>query len=229
MILKPDLCVKRRKEGFKPYDQICTLILSRGPETRRWHVATWGDSAAFTILADQADFSPAVLDAVPCLIAVVERESGDIVQLNRALEDVSGCSTAELSGRCWEEIIAPGDVDTMRAALLAPTGPVSGVETGLRTRSGEGRRVLWSLDSAGVTNDGTELVVLSGIDVTPELRTSGLFSQLMRTTAAPALVGTDVRGRVTLYNSAAEKMLGRSAASMIGRQFDVALFDAAEF
>jgi PAS domain S-box-containing protein len=82
------------------------------------------------------------------------------------------------------------------------------------------------VSSAGGGHDGSDLVVLSGIDVTPELRASGLFSQLVRTAATPALVATDLEGRVTLYNSAAERLLGFPAASMIGRVLDVGLFSS---
>ena len=192
-------------------------------------MGTGGNSALFPASAGETALSPAVLDAVPCLIAVVERDSGAVVHLNRAYEDVTGRSAGHLLGACWDELVEPADRATMRTALAGPGGPVSGVETGVRTENGEVRRVLWSVSAAGAGPEGSDLVVLSGIDVTPELRASGLFSQLMRTAATPALVATDLEGRVTLYNSAAERMLGFPAASMIGRKLDVGLFDPAEF
>ena len=117
----------------------------------------------------------------------------------------------------------------MRAAIAGPDGPALGFESTVICRSGERRRVLWSIAFAGDDSDATGQVVLSGIDITPTLRTSGLFSQVMRTAAAPALVGTDLRGRVTLYNAAAEALLGHPAASMLGQVLPLELFDPIEF
>jgi PAS domain S-box-containing protein len=191
-------------------------------------VVASGNSAVVSSLSARRDPVPAsLLDAVPCLIAVVDRDSGRLVEVNAALRELLGRCSARPRDTRWEELVAPEDVPLMDAVLVS-AGPVSGIETGLRTHDGESRRVLWSLSPAP-SDDGADLVVMSGVDVTPELHTTGLFSHLVRTAGAPALVGTDLCGRVTLYNSAAESMLGYPAASMIGKRLDIALFDPAEF
>lgn len=169
-----------------------------------------------------------VLDAIPCLILVIDRESGVMLQVNAALEAVTGQSRWALLGMCWEALFEPADQERVRAAFSWGDRPALGVETSILTRQGDRRRVLWSIAMPEKGSGAPAQVVLSGVDVTPELGASGLFSQLVRTSTAPALVGADLNGRVNLYNSVAERMLGYPAAHVIGRVFDIGLFEPAE-
>ena len=170
-----------------------------------------------------------VLDAVSCLVVVVEMDTGRVVSINAAVQTLTGRSHSDLVGSTWEELFEEADRENMRAAVAGPGALALGFETSLRTKDGGHRLVLWSVSGFGKALASPSHVVMSGIDVTPEVHTSGLFSQLIRTAAAPALVGTDLHGRVILYNSAAEKMLGYPASAMVGRRLDRALFDPAEF
>ena len=170
----------------------------------------------------------AVLDAVPCLILAIDLADGTVHEVNAAFAAVLGRERTEVVGRRWEQLFETDDQETLRAALAVPGRPALGAETSLRACHGERRRVLWSIGAASPGSHGEGLVVLSGIDVTPELRTSGLFSQLVRTTTAPALIGTDLHGRVNLYNTAAERMLGYPAHTVLGRVLDIEIFDQAE-
>ncbi len=168
----------------------------------------------------------AVLDAVSCLVVVAELATGNVLHVNSAVQALCGYSQQDLLGRSWEKLLEQDDQRTMRAAIAGPDGSALGFETTVICRSGDRRRVLWSIAFTG--DDAAGHVVLSGIDVTPTLRTAGLFSQIMRTAAAPALVGTDLHGRVTLYNAAAEALLGHPAASVLGRVLPLDLFDPTE-
>jgi PAS domain S-box-containing protein len=58
---------------------------------------------------------------------------------------------------------------------------------------------------------------MTGLDVTSERTTLGLVSHLMRAAITTAFIGTDLEGRITVFNSGAEQMLGYSARDMIGR------------
>jgi PAS domain S-box-containing protein len=187
------------------------------------------NEASFSDRLDDPVLTPGVLDAVSCLIVVAELPTLAVVRVNAAVRALTGYSEDELLGRRWEELLEPADRETLRTAIAGSDGPALGVETTLTTQRGDRRRVLWSLALVGDDTEGPSHVVLSGIDVTPELHTSGLFSQLVRTAAAPALVGTDLRGRVTLFNSAAERMLGYAASTMLGQVLSQDLFEPAEF
>ena len=169
-----------------------------------------------------------VLDAIPCLVLVFERESGAVRHVNAALEELTGQGRVALLGTPWESLFALPDRERVRSAFSWGERPAPGVETSICTRLGETRRILWSVALMGQEQGTAEQVVLSGMDVTPESRTGNLFSQLARTTTSPALIGTDLAGRVNLYNEAAEQMLGHPASHMLGRVFDVALFDPVE-
>ncbi len=187
-----------------------------------------------TVSAEQLSDSvvaSAVLDAVPCLVAVIDLASDLVVHVNSTLASGLGRPADELRGTCWEALFEDDDRATVRGAITGSCGSALGVETSLVTRQGDRRRVLWSVAFAAFDpgDPAARHVVLTGIDVTPEPRTAGLFSQLMRTAAAPALLGTDLEGRITLYNAAAERMLGYPASAMIGRVLDQAIFDPSEF
>jgi signal transduction histidine kinase len=169
-----------------------------------------------------------VLDSVPCLVLVMDRVTTRVVHLNRALREVMGHTEATPVDLSWESLFDPGDRNSLQTAM-ATSGPATGVETGIRAEGAVPRRILWSVEHAADDEASSGLAVLTGIDVTPQGRSSGLFSQLLRTAASPALVGTDARGCVTLYNQAAEQMLGRDAASVVGRPLDLGMFDREEF
>jgi signal transduction histidine kinase len=169
-----------------------------------------------------------VLDAVPCLVLVMDRTTARVLHMNRALQQVVGRADPIPVDLTWESLFDAGDRTSLQTAI-ATSGPATGVETGIRGPEATARRILWSVEHASDHSLGSDLAVLTGIDVTPQGRTSGLFSQLLRTAASPALVGTDAQGRVTLCNHAAERMLGRDAASMVGRPLDISIFDRDEF
>ena len=187
------------------------------------------EPALLDLTSADPSLSMSVLDAVSCLVVVVEFETGRVVNVNAAVTTLTGRPHSALVGRSWEEMFEEADRENMRVAVAGPGGPALGFETSLRTEDGGRRLVLWSVSGFGDAPEELSHVVMSGIDVTPEVHTSGLFSQLIRTAAAPALVGTDLHGRVTLYNSAAEKMLGYPASGMVGRRLERALFDPVEF
>ena len=70
-----------------------------------------------------------------------------------------------------------------------------------------------------VSDDAPVTVVISATDVTAVRHSEGMVNHLLRSARTIAFVGTDVKGRVTLFNTGAEEMLGVSAEAATGRDF----------
>lgn len=169
-----------------------------------------------------------VMDALSTLLVVADVVTGHVLHVNAMAQQVVGWPAEALLGRRWEDLMDPADRQTARAALATPSGPAFGFETSLNTRDGGRRRVLWAAALACDDALGARHLVLTGIDVSGQGPAHGVFSHLFRGSASPALVGTDTSGRITLYNTAAEEILGRPASSMVGRNLPSELFEPAE-
>ncbi|HOJ20947.1 MAG TPA: PAS domain S-box protein [Armatimonadota bacterium] len=121
-------------------------------------------------LQEERDFVSAILDVVGALVVVLDRE-GRIIRFNRACEQVTGYSFAEVEGRLfWDLFLLPEEVDGVRAvfdALTAGQFP-NRHENYWRTRSGGRRLIAWS-NSVLLHEGEVRHVIATGIDIT-ELR-----------------------------------------------------------
>jgi PAS domain S-box-containing protein len=170
---------------------------------------------------------PDVLDATSCLVLVTEVDTGVVVGVNRAAEAVTGFARAEMVGRpIWEKILFPDDRDGARAAYGVPHGggiPLA-YEGAVQTKSGGARKIYWSNDF--LLQDGVRShIVGTGIDVTGEASTPGLFGHLMRTATGTAFIGTDLQGIVTSCSLGAEQMTGYSFNELMGSALPQGLFE----
>ncbi|SDR74311.1 PAS fold-containing protein [Nocardioides scoriae] len=169
-----------------------------------------------------------VLDAVPMLVVVIDRETQHVVRMNRIALHTLECTPEQVIGVRWQELVDEQTAPVMHAAMSGERSTM-GLESTITSGSGHPRRVLWSvgraLESTAMTADH---VVLTGLDVTPTGPPQGLFSHVVKGKSTPMIVGTDLAGRVTLFNSTAEHVLGRSACDMVGRALPAELFEQAE-
>jgi PAS domain S-box-containing protein len=83
-----------------------------------------------------------ILDTMPALVVVLDRH-GRIVRFNRACEELTGFTEAELVGRpIWEVLIAPDELDSVQrvfgALMAGHRHPPSGM-TGSRDRANAAR------------------------------------------------------------------------------------------
>jgi PAS domain S-box-containing protein len=113
-------------------------------------------------------FQSTVLDSTVSLMLVLS-PTGQIVQTNRATIRSLGFEVRELEGRSIvSALLVPEELGVIQQALEQVTGALNPLlmETWAVTKSGERRRIQWSL--AGMTDTGGRLerVVLTGIDVT---------------------------------------------------------------
>jgi PAS domain S-box-containing protein len=59
-------------------------------------------------------------------------------------------------------------------------------------------------------------VISTGLDVTEQRRTERLFADVLAAATEQAIIGTDPQGVITVFNAGAERMLGYSAAELVG-------------
>lgn len=117
-------------------------------------------------------FIAAVLDTSGALVVVLDRE-GRIVRFNRACEQTTGFSFAEVASRkFWELFILPEELEPVKAAFLRLcSGPVPGqYENHWLTRQGESRLISWSNNVLLDADGKVEFVIGTGIDVTERKR-----------------------------------------------------------
>ena len=163
----------------------------------------------------------ATLDTTRCIILVADM-SGTVVRVNRATTAITGFPEHEILGRpVWQSIVPPYRVPIVQAMFSEPDGSaIPGTrEANVRSASGETLRVVWSNDLVRDQDGTPRYAVMTGVDVTTERTTAGLMANLFQAGIATAIIGIDSRGRITLFNSGAEALLGWSAEEVRGTRF----------
>ncbi|MDQ6795249.1 MAG: diguanylate cyclase [Chloroflexota bacterium] len=123
-------------------------------------------------LGDERRFVEAVLEAAGSLVCAFDPE-GRILLFNRACEQLTGWTFAELAGRpFWEILLPASQIEAVRADLgrLRAGDPPAQNENDWVTRDGAIRRIAWS-DSYLLDDEGRLSHIVSvGIDVTDQRR-----------------------------------------------------------
>ncbi|HYH34859.1 MAG TPA: PAS domain S-box protein, partial [Nocardioides sp.] len=185
--------------------------------------------AALARTAAAERLTSATLDTTNCLIVVTDL-AGTVVRVNRAATALMGFTEKELLDRpLWESIVPPHRAPVVREIFASPDGsavPGTG-ETDVQTADGEILRVVWNADLVRDEDGTPRYAVLTGVDVTAERSTAGLMATLFQAGMSTAIIGIDNHGRITLFNSGAQQLLGWEAEEVRGRQF-VELLDPEE-
>ena len=92
-------------------------------------------------------------------------------------------------------------------------------EANAQSASGETLRVVWNNDLVRDEDGTPRYAVMTGVDVTAERTTAGLMTNLFQAGISTAIIGIDSRGRITLFNSGAEALLGWTAEQVNGTRF----------
>ncbi|MFC6286738.1 PAS domain S-box protein [Nocardioides sp. GCM10027113] len=171
----------------------------------------------------------ATLDTTACIILVSDL-AGTLVRVNEATRVLTGFDPEELLGEpLWAHIITPERREVVAGYWAEPDG--RGVpqtrEADVARKDGGRLRVVWNNRIVRDDEDRPAYVVMTGIDVTAERNAAGMVSHLLQAAITTALIGIDADGRITLFNSGAQRMLGYEAAAVVGRPF-VELLDPAE-
>ncbi len=171
----------------------------------------------------------ATLDTAACIILVTD-ESGTIVRINGATKHITGYDEHALVGTLlWDSPLAALTRSEMEAMLVWPnrSGFPMTRERLSYTADGLPIRLVWNSNIVRAEAGAPSYAVLTGVDVTAERSNTGLVAHLLQASVATALIGIDVTGRITVFNSGAAHMLGSTAEEMIGTSF-ISLLDPAQ-
>ncbi|WP_167305818.1 ATP-binding protein [Nocardioides euryhalodurans] len=181
-------------------------------------------SAEYAALARTAAaerLTSATLDTTHCIILVCDMD-GTVVRANRATSTLTGFHEDEVLGRpVWESIIPPHRVPIVRSMFSSPDGSAipGSREADVQTAAGDVLRIVWNTDLVRDEDGTPRYAVMTGIDVTTERTTAGLMNTLFQAGMSTAIIGMDGRGRITLFNSGAQALLGWTTEQVRGRQF----------
>lgn len=168
-------------------------------------------------LQAERTYTRAVIDTASSLIVVTD-EHGTVIAANPATCRLTGYTAAELVGRpLWDTLVPPHQRPRF-SELVAhlPSLPRSGEAT-LLTKDGDRRSVVFSNAVHDAGPDEPVVVVFSATDVTDARESAGLVRHLLRSATTMAFIGTDLEGRITLFNPGAERLVGLAAADAEGR------------
>lgn len=122
-------------------------------------------------LGDERQFVSAVVETVGSLLIVVDAY-GNAVRVNRALCELTGYRSEELTGRpIWQTLLSSPESEIVERAF-AQHGPrfhlvmPKNLEGSIRTKSGDARIVSWTNAALLDTSGCTEYVIGAGVDVT---------------------------------------------------------------
>jgi PAS domain S-box-containing protein len=170
-------------------------------------------------LQAERDYTRSVIDVASSMIVVTD-VNGVVIAANPATTTLTGFSEEELVGRpFWDSLLTEEQRD-QAAELFRDPGqlPTTG-EAQLRTKTNGRRLVVFSADVYQANDDAPVTYVLSATDVTAARENAGMVEHLLRSARTIGFVGTDLEGRISLFNTGAEHMLGIGADEATGREF----------
>jgi len=152
----------------------CEAKMIRRSDGRPWFI----HGVAFDItelkgteaaLAKERNVLTAILDTVGALVAILDPQ-GRIVQFNRACEQTSGYTLAEVQGKCLWDLFPDADGFRSNFEQLARGASIKDYESHLRTRDGGRRLINWSATLLPAASNQAGFVIAAGIDITERKR-----------------------------------------------------------
>ncbi|NJN93590.1 MAG: PAS domain S-box protein [Anaerolineales bacterium] len=182
-------------------------------------------------LKKERNFISTLLDTADALVVALDRE-GRIVHFNRACEQISGYSLAEVKNRYAWELLPPEAGDIVQHYFTTsshkPSGDTSNrmqskFEAHLVPKTGQQRLIAWSNATLLDKTDAVEYVIATGIDITEQrqaeaaLRESEERFKKLFEFAPDAYYLNDLNGRIIDGNRAAEELIGYQKEAVIGK------------
>jgi PAS domain S-box-containing protein len=167
-------------------------------------------------LQAERNYTRAVIDVASSMI-VLTRADGTVIAANPATTAVTGYTEAELVGKPMWILLEENQRQGASQLFVNHELPSTG-EAQLRTKDGRQLAVIFSSEAHRASEDAPVTVVISATDVTAARQNAGMVNHLLRSARTIAFVGTDLHGRITLFNTGAEHMLGIDANAATGRE-----------
>ena len=177
----------------------------------------------------------AIFDSTADAILSVDMR-GTILTANRVAEDMFGHPASELVGASTHKLTPARDhawIDSIYASLAGTTWPrdYRREMTGLHR---DGHTFPVQVSGTEVTIDGVQQLVMLIRDISHQkraeenLRRSDILREALLNHAPFCIISTDLDGIVTALNPAGERLVGYSAAELIGKQSVLRLSDPQE-
>ena len=177
-----------------------------------------------------------LFERVPCLVWVMNKDKR-IIRANEQFRERFG----EAQGKhCYEALLKrPEPCEDCPATQTFDDGGIHQRRQSCIMEDGEPARYHVSSSPISMSDPSRPYVVMMANDITEEeqlredLAEANIFREIMVENSIDAIVGTDPRGRITLINPAAEKLLGYRAHEVIMREppegmFPKEFYDAAK-
>jgi PAS domain S-box-containing protein len=170
-------------------------------------------------LAAQQALNRAITDFSPNPMLVLD-DDGTVLMANPAVTEVSGYRREDLVGRPLWEVLVPAGQRTGVAEYFQGKNelPEKG-ESLIIAADGHRRQVIFSISPLAGIGVGEGRWILTASDVTEERRVALLMSHLLSSATTVAFIGTDLDGRIILFNRGAAQMLGLEPEQARGRDF----------
>ncbi len=204
-------------------DVVLTSIGSRsdGPSYSAQLLDVTRELAAGRQVADARQLAETTIDTAGCVILVTDAQ-GVVRRVNAATQDITGYSPGDLLGSLlWDTPVSPSGRADLEALLMWPNRsgrPVVNEGT-VVAKDGRRLRLVWNSNVVGAEAGQPAYCVVTGVDVTLERASTGLINHLMQASIGTAIVGTDLQGRITSFNTGAEHLLGCTVPQVMGRPF----------
>ena len=180
---------------------------------------------AETELKKERDFISTLLDTIGALVVVLDPQ-GRIVRFNRACEQTSGYSLAEVEDKqIWDLFIPAEEIDAVQKifnGLLTDFVPGE-QENYWVSRDGQRRLISWSNTSLKDAEGRVTHVIGTGIDVTArrqaenEVKEAKEYLENILANSADPIGIVDPQGRIIKWNKASEQVFGYSLGELEGK------------
>ena len=168
--------------------------------------------------------------------AVLTDTDGKIVWINEGFTRITGYTFAEVAGKKPGSFLQGPDTDPATVRRISERlSKGEGFSEEILNYGKHGRRYWLAIEVQPIHDDAGQLTHFMAVesDITARreaeeaLKKTNALQRAMIESAGYAIISTDPQGLIRLFNPAAERMLGYTAAEMIGRQ-SPAVFHVAE-